>query len=186
MANYRIAIPSYRRPEILLKRVLKFLEDHQVDKHDIDIFLATEAELIEYERQAEGYNYIIIGKPGIGHARQFMSEFYPNGQHIVYLDDDVKDIKELKIVDGKKKVYSILDFKILIKFMFERLIKEQLRLCGVAAVNNPFYLTDKITTDLKFIIGGFLDIICSILMLIIINYLAECRLYITEIQQVKR
>jgi len=160
MANYRIAIPSYRRPEILLKRVLQFLEVHQVDKHDIDIFLANEAEFIEYERIIpQGYNYVIIGKPGIGHARQFMSEFYPNGQHIVYLDDDVKDIKELKMVDGKKKVHSILDFKILIKFMFERLIKENLRLCGITAVNNPFYLTDKITTDLKFIIGQFACVI---------------------------
>ena len=98
MANYRIAIPSYKRQTILVARTLKFLAEHGVDKHDIDIFLANEAEFIEYERVIPpGYNYIIIGKPGIGRARQFMSEFYPNGQHIVYLDDDVRDISELRL-----------------------------------------------------------------------------------------
>ena len=160
MANYRIAIPSYKRATILVNRTLKFLAEHGVDKHDIDIFLANEAEFIEYERVIPpGYNYIIIGKPGIGRARQFMSEFYPNGQHIVYLDDDVRDISELRIIDGKKCSYSVFDFKMMVKFMFERLIKEGLALCGVAAVNNPFYLTDKITTDLKFIIGQFACVI---------------------------
>ena len=158
--SYRIAIPSYKRPSILVNRTLKFLDNHGIDRLDIDIFLANEAEFIEYERvMPRGYNYVIIGKPGIGRARQFMSEFYPNGQHIVYLDDDITNIKELRIIDGKKCTYPIFDFKMMIKFMFERLDNEGLALCGVSAVNNPFYLVDKITTDLKFIIGQFACVI---------------------------
>ena len=147
--SYRIAIPSYKRPSILVNRTLKFLDDHGIDRLEIDIFLANEAEFIEYERvMPRGYNYVIIGKPGIGRARQFMSEFYPNGQKIVYLDDDVKNIKELRIIDGKKCTYPIFDFKMMLKFMFERLDNEGLALCGVAAVNNPFYLTDKFRSRL--------------------------------------
>lgn len=89
--GWRVAIPTYRRAETLRKKTLKMLAASSVPADRIDIFVANEEERATYERvlPREWYSRIVVALPGLRHARNFISRFYPQGQRIVSLDDDL-------------------------------------------------------------------------------------------------
>lgn len=95
----RIAIPSYRRADILIKQTLKYLEQTDLAGHSIDLFLANREECQEYEKllkssgpQSMSIN-IIQGVRGIPNQRNFIQKHYPEGEHIFMIDDDITTIK---------------------------------------------------------------------------------------------
>lgn len=156
--KYIVVIPSYKRPEMLQAKTLKTLLEGGVESTRIHIFVATKAEETSYKKiiPSNLYHKIIVGKKGITNQRKFIVKYFPEGEHIVSMDDDVDD---LCILRNKKAVpYHELDS--FFKSAFERLHKEKLYIFGVHPTYNPFYMKETITTDLKFCIGtayGFIN-----------------------------
>ena len=103
------------------------------------------------------YGKIIVGKKGITHQRRFIVKYFHEGQSIVSSDDDVEGLFMKK---SDKVLEKITDIHSFFNGAFERLKKEHLYIWGVYPVQNPFFMKDTVTTDLKFIIGtiyGFIN-----------------------------
>jgi len=150
--HYVIAIPTYNREDIISKKTLKTLLEGGVNKNKIYLFVANKEQYkLYYENVPKNmYKEIIIGKLGITNQRKFISKYFPENQYIISIDDDVEELLILKDSTKLVKLKNIHEF-----FMeaYSLLKKENLYIWGIYPVRNAFFMKNKITTDLKFIIG---------------------------------
>lgn len=151
MVDYIIAIPTYNRVEEVIKKTLNTLKNANINKSKIYLFVANKQQFNLYNNNVpkDMYNKIIIGKKGITNQRMFISKYFPEGQYIISMDDDIEDFKILK---GE----NLIKLKNINKFFIEAyklLLKEKLYIWGIYPVYNPFFMYNEITTDLRFIIG---------------------------------
>lgn len=148
------SIPSYDRIKTLTKQTLPFLERYNIDKDDIYIFVANEEQYNIYEPvlRPMGYNNIIIGILGLKKVIRFIQNYFPNGQRIVHINDDVRGLKECK--DGK--MVPISSLKSVINRGFTLLDKHNLQLFGFyPLVNEKFQChQEAVSIKLKFIVGA--------------------------------
>lgn len=159
MSNYVIAIPSYKRQEILAAKSLKTLIDGGVSPKKIHIFVANKEEEDLYEKAIpkDMYGKIVVGVKGITNQRKFILKYFPEGTEIVSIDDDVEGLFKMK---GPTKLLKIKDVDKFFRDAFQKLHKDGFFIWGIYPVHNPFFMKDKVTTDLKFIIGtmyGFIN-----------------------------
>jgi len=167
--NYVIAIPSWQRAETFMKRTFPLLLKYNIEPSKIHIFVGNEEEHLAYTDALQGYAYgkIIIGEVGIKNIRNFMSNYFDEGQRIFYIDDDIYQIYEcINVIDKSNKIFNkliILDD--LHKFIVDGFYEcEKLGLSnwGVYVVDNPYFmkpscveLSDYTSTKLNYIMGGF-------------------------------
>ena len=92
--DYVICIPSYKRSDLCNVKTLTTLMEHNISKSKIYVFVANKKEYEEYVNVLETNKYykLIIGKKGLVQQREFISNYFKTGQHIVYFDDDVEKI----------------------------------------------------------------------------------------------
>jgi hypothetical protein len=148
---YKIAIPSYNRVEEITHKTLNTLKEASIDKNKIYIFVANQDQYNLYAREvpSELYHKIIIGKKGITNQRVFISNYFKPGTYVISMDDDVEQVDELK---GEKlvKKTSLHAFFV---HAYETLKRTKLFIWGIYPVRNPFFMYNKTTIDLRFIIG---------------------------------
>jgi hypothetical protein len=151
--NYKIAIPSYRRPEILKKQTLAVLDRLSVNRDNIVIFVANDEEEETY-RNAIGDNYkIVVGHRGISTQRKFYHNWFPDKTRIVSIDDDMSELLELG--DGKliPTQYSIDEIA---EMGFYYAEKEGSHLWGINPTMNHFFLKNEISVGLRYICANFM------------------------------
>ena len=150
-SNYVVAIPSYNRVQEIIHKTLKTLNDGGVPSSKIYIFVANPSQRKLYEENVPRslYNEIVVGKKGIANQRVFISRYFPIGQYVVSMDDDVEKLEKLR-GDKLTKIHNLDDF---FRKAYDFLKKEELYIWGIYPVHNPFFMHNKNTTDLKFIIG---------------------------------
>ena len=157
MINYKICIPSYKRPNILKDKTLKLLEHHKIQPKNIDILISTPAEGLEYKAiLPKKYHSRIIyhHQKGIGPVRNFIQGYYKHETKVKYLvsiDDDID-----KILDWDIPIANLDKF---IKEMFKKTEEEKLCLWGISAFHNTFFMKQDISTNLKYICGAFNGVI---------------------------
>ena len=171
MSNYVFAIPSYKRPEILKKKTLPLLKKYKIPKNIIHVFVADQNQYNEYSDilDKNSYGKIIIGKKGIKEIRNFMSQYFNEGQQIVFIDDDIGKIWECvnNIKPYDKKNNKNIELKSLKNFLtkaFKLSHKTGYHNWSVYPRDNPYFMKpsqhkDHITTDLRFCMGGFHGVI---------------------------
>ena len=149
--SYVIAIPSYNRANEIIDKTLTTLLEGGVSKSKIHIFVANKAQEKLYSDTIPKslYSKIVVGKLGIANQRVFISHYFPVNKYIVSLDDDVEELQQLK---GEKLV-KVKDLDGFFQEAYHILKKEKLYIWGVYPVRNAFFMYNKMTTDLKFIIG---------------------------------
>ena len=157
--SYVVSIPSYNRPEAIVKKSLQTLADGHVPNNLVHIFVANKTEEKRYKTMVPKklYGKIIIGKIGITEQRKFIIKYYPENQNIVSIDDDVEGLFRKKNDKELVKVNNIHKF---FNDAFTTIKKENLYIWGIYPVHNPFFMKKSISTDLKFIIGtlyGFIN-----------------------------
>ena len=79
MSNkYVVAIPSYKRQEILVTKSLKTLIDGGVSPSQIYIFVANNEEKDNYEKHVPKnmYKTLVVGKKGIINQRKFILKYF--------------------------------------------------------------------------------------------------------------
>jgi hypothetical protein len=151
--KYSIAIPSYRRAELLKNNTLVMLERMKADRDSIHVFVATEEEAETY-RAVIGADYrIIVGVRGICHQRKFYHNWFPKGERIISLDDDIAEVMERA---ETKVIPARCTFDQIAETGFGYAEKEKARLWGINPVMNNFFLSDSITVGLRFICGIFM------------------------------
>jgi hypothetical protein len=159
MSDYVVAIPSYKRQDVLVSKSLKTLKDGGVNAAKIHIFVANEEERVNYEKTVprELYGKIVVGLKGITNQRKFIVKYFKENQYVVSIDDDVEQIEKM---DGPTKLVKIRNVDKFFKDGYTDLKKHGLYIWGIYPVRNPFFMKPKTTTDLKFIIGvlrGFIN-----------------------------
>lgn len=94
--NYpKVAIPSYQRSNLISEMTLKFLHQENYPSSLIFIFVASDTERQEYATNVPRHLYcqIIVGVLGLKEQRNFISQYFPDNEIIIQMDDDVKTIK---------------------------------------------------------------------------------------------
>lgn len=155
-SDYVIAIPTYKRPEILRDKTLAVLHAYDIEPKRIYIFVADKEEEEIYKKTLpEGhYNKIVVAKKGLNNARNIINDYFPVGQQIVEADDDIRGFIEF---DESKPRHEkpLVSLKRAIERGFTEAKKQGARIWGVYPSANGFFMKDTITTDLKHIVGSF-------------------------------
>jgi hypothetical protein len=158
--SYVVAIPTYDRYDVLENKTLKTLLDGNVSKNKIYLFVANKEQYRQYEEHIPKsmYKEIIIGKKGIANQRNFIANYFKEGQYVVSMDDDVEEFDILN--QQSDKLVKITNIDELFIDSYKELKKEGLFIWGIYPVRNPFFMYEQTTTDLRFIIGvtfGFIS-----------------------------
>ena len=142
----RLAIPSYKRANLISDLTLGFLNRESYPVSKIFIFVASETERLEYAKTVKRhlYSQIIVGVPGLKHQRNFISDYFPEGEVIIQLDDDLQGIKfldkNLRFLDLVLKGCAYL---------------EKGGLFGIMPNDDARCFAEKTTTHLTHIVGSF-------------------------------
>jgi len=139
-----VAIPTYKRHSLVAKRTLKFLKESEYPKEKITLFVASEEEAELYRQiDSELYGSIVVGELGLKEQRNFISRYYPTGNVIIQMDDDVKKIDVPR------------PFKDYIRQALDRMAAEGAGLYGVLPKDDRRCYKDSYTTHLTHILGSF-------------------------------
>lgn len=160
--EYKIAIPSYKREKILEDKTLALLIKHKIPKEKIFIFVANEEQEVLYRNHLTNhYNDIIVGEVGMKEIRNFITNYFEEGEYIMNFDDDLKDFEELLIDKVKGEPFSrkthsryLLNLDKFITDGFNKCEEKGLSIFGVYPASNPFFMKRRITYNLKYIIGS--------------------------------
>ena len=89
--NYTIVVPSYRRAGLCNCKTLAVLIKNNIPKDIINVYVANEDEYDKYKKELNPnlYGNLIIGKEGLVPQRQFIMEQFPEGDHLLFIDDDI-------------------------------------------------------------------------------------------------
>jgi hypothetical protein len=180
--DYIIAIPSYNRPDLIQVKTLALLHRYKIPTNKIIIFVANQEQHDLYKEKIPEFLYggLVIGHLGLKNQRNFIMDYFPEGQHIVQMDDDLDKIMELILqmkMDSKKhsrgssknkskrnsqfikNLKPLDDLDAFIKRAFKICNEKGIFLWGVYPLANARFMSPKVTTDLRFIVGPFWGII---------------------------
>ena len=180
MDDYIIVIPSYNRPYIIQSKTLALLNRHNINPKKITIFVANQEQYDLYKANIPVmlYNNLVVGVLGLKNQRNFIMDYYSEGTHIVQMDDDLDKIVELVVtrksvgrgiskgtttVNGKGKLSRKSSTRKTTKPIsnLDKFIRNAFKICkekgiflwGVYPLSNARFMTPKVTTDLRFIVG---------------------------------
>jgi len=153
--SYVVAIPTYKRYNQLYNKSLLTLLKHKIASSKIFIFVANKNEKKEYENvlPINSYNKIVVGVIGINNQRKFINKYFKEGTKVLFCDDDVEKVEELK----NKKLVDIKNLDSFIKKAFKECLKTNIYLWGVYPVRNIFFMEPRPIKSygLRFILGTF-------------------------------
>jgi hypothetical protein len=134
--SYKVVIPSYHREHIIQEKTLKLLHTRGIKAKDIFIFVADKSEYEKYQIiPKELYNKIVVGKKGISYQRNFIIDYFKEGEYLVFIDDDITNIR----VKRNGKVSDLLDLHKFFEDAYKALKEEHKYLWTTKNMYNPFY-----------------------------------------------
>ncbi len=193
MSDYVIAIPSYNRPENIKRATLKMLNEYNIPTNKIHIFVANKQQKRLYENSLDKsmYHKIVVGKVGVMNIRNIMANYFPEGKHIFYIDDDIYKISECvfkkqnldryltrknipntlenrnEFIKKGNMLRKLPNLDKFIKDGFKLCKKKKMRLFGIYAAYNPYFMKptkrdgSHISYKLTYVEGGFCGVINS-------------------------
>ena len=149
---FKVAIPSYRRSDVIMDKTLGTLRRGGVAISNIYIFVVDDEKEL-YQTACPGYQ-VIVGLKGLVQQRAFIQGFFSEHDTIVMMDDDIEQI--YRPVDSKTKE-QISDLPGLFHLMNLRMKSEGVSICGIYPCSNlKFALGNpEITTDFRYLVGAF-------------------------------
>ena len=151
----KVAVCSYDRPEACRDQTLACLKKVKWPASDIYVFVANDAEYARYKKvlPRELYGHLVVGKLGLGNQKKFMSRYFPEGEEIVYMHDDVRRIVYRHQVGVKVFDRDVPDFPRYARWAFKVCRQHGLRLWGMRMSANPLFLRPTATIG-WLLIGG--------------------------------
>jgi len=144
----KYAIPSYKRVDILRTHTLAFLERNNIDIEKVFVFVVPE-EYNLYKVAFPEYQ-IISGRVGLKEQRNFISEYFSEGELIVSIDDDINDL----IVKKDNQLLSVNNFEEVVVKGFSDIRNSGASLFGFYPTINKLWMSDTVSEGFKFIIGS--------------------------------
>eukprot|EP00435_Cladocopium_sp_Y103_P044363 s2176_g12.t1 len=146
--GFYVAIPSYQRVEIIQEKTLALLKQQGVPRHRVYIFVADASEYETYHR-AIGTDWpnIVIGVKTLWRQRNFITEFFKEGTHIVSMDDDLEGLfqcspctPELGRLDVHLAKLPKGSLQTVAEDAVQRMKKSGAFLWSLNVSDNPFYM----------------------------------------------
>jgi hypothetical protein len=151
--EYQIAIPSYKRAELLKVATLATLERFSVDPQRVTIFVADEDEEATYRATLDPKWRIVVGVPGLLNQRQFYHKHYEPGTRLLNVDDDVYDLREPNAADKLEHYAGTIDD--IVKIGFDLCEQSGSKLWGINPVNNGYFMKPWSVIGLRYVCGNF-------------------------------
>ena len=154
--GYEIAVPSYQRARTLRVKTLAVLRRYRVPASIITIFVADDDEAAAYAQELppKSYGRIVVAAPGICAVHNFITGYYPVGARYVSMDDDIVGFSCYD-ADAPRRLKPLRSLTRLIHKGFVECERCEARLWGLYPVLNGFYMYQRTTADLRFIVGTF-------------------------------
>ena len=159
MDSVKIIIPSYKRAKMLYETTLELLLRLNVDIiKDVEIVVETEEMKKEYlDTIPFRLNIIVSNSDGLKGKRNFMRNYYQyktDYEYLLCLDDDINDILNIA---GKSITQE--EWIEMVEKGFEECEKNGAYYWSICPFDNSFFFKDKVSNNLKYIIGAFHGII---------------------------
>lgn len=151
--DFVIAIPSLKRFQTISERTIKTLLKYETPKDKIFVFCVEDEEQ-SYKAVLPDEIHLIVGVRGLVEQREFIQKYFPLGQQIVFMDDDIDSFMGL----DKKPYPNIIEA---FNRGFEACHKEDTTIFGIHAVANTFFMSNTISTSLKYLVGCCYGVINS-------------------------
>lgn len=152
----KIAICSYRRSHSIFENTIASLIRSGANLADVTVFISDPSEHQAYVDGVANMVKIVDSIPTLSGNRTFAMKYFPKGEEIVFVDDDIKAFETLS-KDGKKLVEA--HFPSFTKKGFEWLKKESKSIWGIYAARNAFFMKDRVTEGLFLPVGSCYGII---------------------------
>lgn len=160
MIDYQIAIPTYKRKQVIKDKTLSVLAKYKIPTDRVTLFVADEEEKQAYQQSLINHVYgqnIVVGVPTIGAQRNFIERYYPEGTYLMMFDDD---IDEVQVRLDEKTLVPVTDLeKEIIEFGFNQCIENKAFTFGIYAASNPYFMQDRVYTKLCYIIASMFGVI---------------------------
>ena len=147
----RFVIPSFQRPNDVMKKSLFYLTENDVKPQDIWLFVRKDDHCIEQymnlKKSFWGLNIIETERKGIGKTHNLITETFDENEFIVEIDDDLTDL-----LDNEKNPVNFLKF---CEEMKEKMIEVGASYGGTYQVLNKMFMSNnkQYTTDLRYMLG---------------------------------
>lgn len=152
-----IVIPSYDRPDILKKRTLAYLEACGIHDETIHIFIVDDSrQKAMYRDILNGRRYHINdgGPLGLHKMRNYITKTFPEGTHILSMDDDIQHLVYKTESDQLAKLEGV-EFLSWAEAAFSTLELSDTKMFGIYPIRNAYFMKDLpyVTTNLRFCVG---------------------------------
>lgn len=168
--DFVIAVPSYRRSSIIKTHTLAYLQECGIANDSIHVFIVDDPEEVAtYSASLRDKHGIHIhrGPVGLHNMRNFITDFFSDGQRVLHMDDDVKYMvfmEEDSSVANKKsaKRYPLHPFRagellswIDGAFAALEISEPPTKMFGVYPIRNGYFMKTLpyVSTDLRFCVG---------------------------------
>tara|TARA_B100001245_G_scaffold236507_1_gene227897 strand:- start:251 stop:1018 length:768 start_codon:yes stop_codon:yes gene_type:complete len=153
----QIAIPSYRRSHTVFEKTISALVRSGVPLDNVTVFISDPEEHDAYVSGTGNMVKVVDSVPTLAGNRNFILDYYPQGEKILFLDDDIVSFEKLS-TDGKRLIpdTNVLAFA---EKGFDWCEKQGKSLWGIYAARNYFFMDNDVTEGLHYIIGSCYGII---------------------------
>ena len=149
--SYKIAIPSYDRPLTLRNKTLDYIKKTNMAHSDITVFVANKKEYDSYRELNPNVKFV-IGVETLMSQRNFINKYYKEGEKVIMFDDDISGLY-MKLSDKKTELVTDLDSVCYYGFDAAETVGN--KIFGIYPVFNPYFMKNKTTLNLKYIVGCF-------------------------------
>ena len=150
--SYRVVIPSYKRSELILTHTLRCLEQTDIRRDEVYVFVADKKEFCTYRAALPRWVEVVLGVRGLPNQQNFISQYFPEGDHILSIDDDISKIVGLT-PDGKRtRATKIHDF---IETAFAETDVRGMRMWGINSTDSNLEMKPRVSVGRIYIVGNF-------------------------------
>jgi hypothetical protein len=154
----QVAIPTYDRPEIILRTTLAYLERSDWPTGQTTIWVSGEGQVPLYDSlPAHWRARIRVGARGLQENRLAAERTYPEGTPLVWINDDVSAVRQLDPTAHRN--LSEVPIGRVIADGFNHCAESGAHLWGIYAVDNHFFMKERVHTDLRYIVGCFYGVV---------------------------
>lgn len=148
--DFKVAIPTYDHAALIGRQTLRLVEEAELDPACVYLFVADEQERARYATACPQWaGRLHITAPGLQHSRRLAHGYFAEGEHVLWMDDDVRALKRLV---GERELAEI-SVRTLAELGFAAATQAGAHLWGIYPASNHFYMRPRIRTDLSYVIG---------------------------------
>lgn len=147
----RIAIPTYKRAQIIDTLSLALLKKCSIPNESVYLFLSNAEEYKEYSYLLQdGYNLVYTKDLyNLQEKHNYIQDYFDVGERIIVMEDDIRSLKR----KDDNRVIEYTDFKTMVQDGWHACDKKGTKLWGIYPIPNGMFMSESITSDLVCITG---------------------------------